>query len=249
MKKQLTGFGLIVLIIAAVAFAAFIPQQEKKNDPKEKHQDHGKSNPKEKGNQGKNDAKGNQGQDNANSNNKNKDDIKENQGKSNENVNKGNRDRTVIYNWDRETFRDRQKIRNKEKVTICHKFNRADEPAVTISVSSNAIKAHMDHGDVMGDCPAVTRGRFSDFFLKKRTDYYNTLENGQEQVWYSQSVLDYALARLADSRAQLAIYRSNNMPPAEIERKEVVVVELERNVGLLESLLGVAANIIVNKLQ
>jgi hypothetical protein len=39
------------------------------------------------------------------------------------------------------------------------------------------------------------------------------------------------------------------MPVAEIERKEVVVVELERNVSLLESLIGVAANVIASRLQ
>jgi hypothetical protein len=39
------------------------------------------------------------------------------------------------------------------------------------------------------------------------------------------------------------------MPVAQIQSKQVVVTELEQNVSLLQSLIGVAVNLLVNKLQ
>ncbi len=65
---------------------------------------------------------------------------------------------------------------------------------------------------------------------------------------YSRSILDYALIRLANSRTELATLKSRNLAQAEIERKQATVVELEQNVSLLETLVGVASNIVVNKL-
>ena len=47
------------------------------------------------------------------------------------------------YNWNRENFKDRKKFKNKDKVTICHKFNRGGEDAVTINVSANAANAEL----------------------------------------------------------------------------------------------------------
>ncbi|MGI8600392.1 MAG: hypothetical protein ACR2KB_14155, partial [Chitinophagaceae bacterium] len=95
----------------------------------------------------------------------------------------------------------------------------------------------------------VNNSRYSDVFLRNRTDYYNTLQNHYEQVTYSQSILDYAIARLTNSRQQLVVMQNNNLPAAEIQKKQATVVELEENVTLLESLIGVAANLVVNKLQ
>ena len=118
-----------------------------------------------------------------------------------------------------------------------------------LQVSSNALKAHMGHGDVMGDCPAITDRRWSDVFLRNRSGYYNTIYQTQDQVYYSRSVLDYALARLTNSRLQLATMQNNNLPLADVQRKQASVVELEQNVSLLETVLGVAASLIVNKLQ
>ncbi|HEX5652178.1 MAG TPA: hypothetical protein VFX58_03835 [Chitinophagaceae bacterium] len=252
MKKQFKGFGIFILVLATVSITAFMPQQPNRDKEKEKKEQQGqkenkgKGNPKTSDNKAAKDEKVNKGQGNAN---RDKNDFKDNKGKSEVDMDKGKRDGNGIYTWDPITFKERKKIKNQEKVTICHKFNRAEEPAVTIRVSSNALKAHTDHGDVMGECPVVTDRRYSDIFLRRRADYYNSLQESQEQVWYSQSILDYALARLADSRLQLATYQSNNMPPAEIERKQAVVVELQQNVSLLETLIGAAAVILVNKLS
>ena len=256
MKKQFTWHSLLILLFAVLIIVAFTPQQPAKKDQKEQNQ--GKGNQKNKDNQGKNEVNNNKGGKNVNANeNKGQNEGKgnkpdnDNRGNSGNNGNNANKDKDVKaerYDWDRETFKDRRKFKNKEKVVLCHKFNRGDEPAVSIRVSSQALKAHMDHGDVIGECPVVDRGRFSDMFLWRRADYYNSLQEGQDQVVYSRSILDYALARLADSRLQLATYRNNNMPPAEIQRKEATVVELEQNVSLLETVLGVAAGLLANKL-
>lgn len=250
MKKQLNRLGFSLLILSAIAYTAFTPQEKEKSNQKKQEQNKGRK--EEKNNQGKNDVKNNKGNNEArdnNSDNDNERDGKDNNVKNHDNKDNGNHDRDNSYKWDRETFKERNKIRNKDKVTICHKFNRNNEQAVTISVSSNALKAHMNHGDVMGDCPAVTDNRNSDIFRRKRNDYYDNLQQGQEQVAYSQSILDYALSRLANSRSQLATYQNNNMPQADIERKQATVLELEQNVSLLETLIGTAVNVLVNKLQ
>ncbi len=251
MKKQFIGPCIVALVVNAVAVTSFTPQQKDKNEKKEQTQDKGKSNDKsnqgksgDKVNQGKNDDKGNQG----------KSDDKGNQGKNNDNaandMNKGksNKEKAIEagYDWDREKFKDRKKIRNQEKVTLCHKFNRDGEPGVTISVSSNALKAHMDHGDVRGECPAYTDNRYSDVYINKRGYYYNILQNGNEQVTYSQSILDYALSRLLESRLQLN--QSSGLSQDEIQRRQATVIVLEQDVSLLERMLVSAAGILADKL-
>jgi hypothetical protein len=43
--------------------------------------------------------------------------------------------------------------------------------------------------------------------------------------------------------------QNNNYPAADIQRREATVVDLEQNVSVLETVLGVAATLIANKLQ
>ena len=263
MKKQATLLGFIVLLIAVVIFTAFTQKEKNKQNQKEEQQNRGKSQGKpDKANQGRKDnkrqhedkmeEKGNQGKKGSN-NNKDEYGEKGKKGK-NDDMNRSdnnNNNGKDGYSWNPETFKNRNKIKNQEKVTLCHKFNSGNDaqPPVTIRVSSNALKAHMNHGDVMGDCPAINNNRYSDTFLRNRTDYYNSIQNSQEQVLYSRSILDYALARLASSRLQLATLQNNNMPVADIERKQATVVQLEQNVSLLETLIGITANIVANKFQ
>jgi ABC-type sugar transport system substrate-binding protein len=40
-----------------------------------------------------------------------------------------------------------------KKVTICHHTGSEQNPFVTITVSRNALPAHLAHGDTLGPCP------------------------------------------------------------------------------------------------
>lgn len=259
MKKQFTILGFALLVFAAVTISALAQKgKEEKGKGQQKEQKDNKggqdkdkvrgNSDKDQGNRGKgNDDRGNDGKDNNG-----------NKGEGNDDKDKGDKGRDADevknkgedFKWTPENFRDRDKIRkNQEKVTICHKPNRDGEPGITLSVSSNSLKAHMNHGDVMGDCPNVANNRYSDDFLRRRTDYFNVLQNSQEQVIYSRSILDYALQRLTGVRSQLVTLQSSGAPVADIERRRVLVVELENDVSVLQTLVGVTANLVANRLM
>ncbi len=254
MKQQISYLAFALVIFAAVAITSFAQgKKEGKGNGKEQHGNNGKGNDNKPGNSGKDHGKGNDHKNNGN-NNGNGNDKDHGNGRGNnkhedEDISPGNSRNKMKdgYRWDNETFADRKKIRNNmNKVTLCHKFKNGNETGVTISVAEPALKAHLNHGDVMGECPAVT-GNYSDVFIRRRTDYYNVLESGQEQVLYSRSILDYALERLTGARSQLLTLQNTNAPPADIEQKRVLIIDLEQNVSLLQTLLGVTANLLANK--
>jgi hypothetical protein len=66
---------------------------------------------------------------------------------------------------------------------------------------------------------------------------------------YSKSILDYARERLEYYRAQQEAMRRANAAAADLERRQVIVVTLEREVSLLETLANATANLLLNKLQ
>lgn len=39
------------------------------------------------------------------------------------------------------------------RVTICHHTESEQNPTVTIEVDKHAVKAHLKHGDTLGECP------------------------------------------------------------------------------------------------
>lgn len=272
MKKQLTILGVSAIIITGAAFTAYAQKKDKGNQKEQKHKEHPGRNGKGNGRQ-KNDVefRGNSNKNHGKLKIKpgkpNKDEgfVNGSNGKGNKPFNKNANERWVeksngprnnkhlrhvasFYSWNESNFKQRKNLRKQDKVTICHKFNGNNEPAVAIRVSRNALQAHLNHGDVLGGCPGIPNTNYSDVFLKRRINYYNTIEDSYEQVSYSQSILDYALARLTNSRQQLLVLQNNNMPIEDIRRKQATVYELEENVSLLETLLGVAAELVVNKL-
>lgn len=239
MTKKITLLGISVLLITVITYTAF-SQGKEKNDKKESHgkghdngnKDHGnnkKDHQKHEGNNGNNNE---HGKGHENNDNPGKNDHAE--------MNEG-------YHWTYENFKERDKLKKQDKVNICHKLS-GNQPGVTISVSRNALKAHMNHGDVMGECPQVSNSGYSTTFLNQQTNYYNVLQSTHEQVLYSRSVLDYALERLTASRTQLITMQANNVPVAEIQDKQAAVVELQQNVSLLQTLIGLAVNFVAGKL-
>lgn len=248
MKKNFFKITLPLMLITA--FALNLPPQKDKKDKPAKAQNQKPGKPIKANEQGN---KGNQGnKNNAGNKQDNRDNSNNGNSKSKENRNNGNNGNdNALYSmkWNRDNYKDRKKIKDQKKVTICHKINRTGELPVSLTVSENAVKAHLNHGDVMGECPVVNDRRFSNIFLRNRTDYYNLLENTQGKAYYSRSILDYALERLTTSRSQLAIMRNNNLAAEDIQRKEATVVELEQNVSLLQTLLNVAVGLVASRLQ
>ena len=258
MKTNIKILSISVLFTMGITLSAFNQDDKNKGNKQEQKQDkpkgQGKGNNGNKNNDKNDELKADRNNKNENKGNGNNGEKpgKLGNGKDKERGNNGNKIEKVAnsygYLWTNENFKERRNLRKDEKVTVCHKFNGNDE-VVTISISQKALNAHINHGDVRGECPAVKDNKFSDIFLKRRSDYYNNLYETEEQVSYSRSILDYALERLAGSRLQLSSMYNNNMDLDEIERKKVTVMELEQNVSLLQTLLGVASNLIVNKLQ
>ncbi len=115
-------------------------------------------------------------------------------------------------------------------------------------VSENAVKAHLNHGDVIGQCPKFAR-TYSDVFYNNRQDYYNSLQRTQEQTYYSQSILEYALTRLAYGRSEVSALQASNAPVAVIQDRQNAVNDLQQNASLLETLLGVAVTVVANSLN
>ena len=276
MQKKITLSSTLILAISALLLTSASLQQKEKNgkgnsqkNEQNANKDNGKGQ-KASNNNGQNDGLDNNNTnrkekqkvypingDNGNGKNKQKDNKDDkgddNNGKGDDKNNnkdkiKFDKDGLYGYNWNDDDFKDRKRYKKQNKVTICHKVNRKGEPGVAISVSENAVKAHMNHGDVVGECPAVSNTNFSKGFLTNRQDYFNNLQQTQEEIYYSRSVLDYATQRLTNSRLQLQQLQNNNAPAQEIERKQQAVVALEQNTTLLQSLIGVAVEVVANKL-
>ncbi len=55
-------------------------------------------------------------------------------------------------------IRNRANEEKENKATVCHKTGSDSHPWEQIEVSENALKAHVDHGDIIGNCPEESKG-------------------------------------------------------------------------------------------
>jgi hypothetical protein len=221
------------------------------NDNKENHisdrgpGNHGQENkPEQHGNKGnENDNKdrdhksehGNNRSDNVNNSDKNDD---HGNGKLKD---KGHREEAIRWakndniNWKITDFANRKHPKDQKKVTICHHTGNDSYP-VTINVSENAVQAHLNHGDQLGGCAITYTDRWPKNYIVARETVYNNYETTWENMSYSEALLNYALQRLLGVKTNLDKSRST-LTPAEIQRREALILDLQNNVNSLQNQL------------
>jgi hypothetical protein len=258
MKKnnivQLSFMPLILMI----ALAIVVPQQDKKDSKnKEKREtgkdDDQKDNNSQKGNNQDKSDQGN-GKNNQKSDNKNK----QNNGSKNDDSNKGsekkdweikrgkgnssvlNGKRDIDINWDLSNFANRKHPKNQKKISICHKPDASGSGnPVNISISGNALNAHLNHGDQIGNCTVNYSDRWSDNYIKSRESVYTVYEQTYETMSYSEALLRYAAEKLLGIQTNLNTSRVN-LSSQEVERRELLILDLQNNVTNLEDQLQVS---------
>ena len=186
----------------------------------------------EKLNQSKKSPVNNQGK--GNSNNSSAGSYKSN---GNNKIMNGKRDGDINWNLDR--FADRKSPKNQKKVTICHNPTSDGSRGVNINISENALQAHLNHGDKIGDCKIDYSDRWSSNYVRSRENVYNTYEQSWETMSYSEALLKLAAQKLLGYRTNLDRERST-LSVNEIQRREALVLDLQNNVNSLDNQLGVS---------
>ena len=146
--------------------------------------------------------------------------------------------------------------RKANKVTVCHK---ADGNPVTINISENALKAHLAHGDVQGDCDlSATDGDrdIKDIILKRRearTGIFNTISQAEEAILFGEAKIRQATNGVL--RANDLLTQLRNSPDAnetEIEEKvaaitlvEQLINDLRRQVNQTQTVVQRNRNLLV----
>ena len=257
------GFAALVLAIL-MAFSTMQPGKEKKND--KGNQQQGKSEDKGKGNQGRHGNNGRSGESrqggnhrenqgaNPASNNKKDKEGRGNAGGRDKHADKGNFSfksskqgkgnsfklngkRDVSIDWNLGSFAKRYNPRDQKKVTICHKpsFNNSNN-GVTINVSENALKMHLNHGDHLGSCKFNYPDTWSSRYIRSREYVFNTYEDTWERMSFGEALLRLAADKLLGLRTNLQRDRST-LSPEEIRRRELLIYELENNMILMDDQL------------
>jgi hypothetical protein len=216
------------------------------------NQDHGRSDSdhgRDKNPQSDN-GNGNQGN-NGNQKNDNKDARDKGHGSDNKGVAKDNGngngkgkswkesikwDRDENISWGFEDFSNRKRPGSSKKVTVCH--NTGSEYPVTISISENALKAHINHGDQVGNCTVNYSDRWPANYIRTRENVYNSYENTWETMSYSEALLRFAADKLLGIKSTFQTQRPT-LSQQEIERRELLIMELQNNVNSLENQLAV----------
>ncbi|MES2875637.1 MAG: hypothetical protein V4708_18070 [Bacteroidota bacterium] len=199
--------------------------------------------------QGKNDQGNNKNKNNGNSDNRmgKSDDNRgsdmnekgngkdKSQGKSRRETIKWDRDENI--NWGFDDYANRKHPKDHKKVTICHNTGDRDFP-VTITVSENALKAHMNHGDQTGNCTTNYSDRWDNNYIRSRENVYNNYENTWETMSYSEALLRFAADKLLGIKSTFQAQRPT-LSSQEIQRKEALILDLQNNVNSLQNQLAV----------
>ncbi len=234
------------------------PSQGNSSNKGNQNQDHGRSDAdqgRDKNKQSDN-GNGNQGN-NGNQNNNNKDAKDKDHGPDNKGLAKDNGnengkgngkdkgkswkesirwDRDDNISWGFEDFSNRRRPGNSKKVTVCH--NTGSDYPVTISISENALKAHIAHGDQVGDCTVNYSDRWPANYIRTRENVYNSYENTWETMSYSEALLRFAADKLLGIKSTFQTQRPT-LSQQEIERRELLIMDLQNNVNSLENQLAV----------
>lgn len=212
-------------------------------------------------NRGNSDNRGKAGNDNGNNRGKGND-AGFNRGNGNLNIDfksrgngnsrKMNGKRDVDINWNLNDFDNRWNPRNSKKVTICHNPNGDSNNGVTIRVSENALQAHRNHGDQIGECNINYSDRWSRDYILSRENVFNTYEQTWERMSYGEALLRLAAAKILGLRTDLDRNRTT-WSAAEIQRREALIYDLENNSMALDDQLELSrqrldsdVNIIIN---
>ncbi|WP_411273156.1 hypothetical protein [Daejeonella sp.] len=145
-------------------------------------------------------------------------------------------DKDDNINWGFEDYANRKRPKDNKKVTICHNTGDRNFP-VMINVSENAVKAHMNHGDQMGNCTTNYSDRWPANYIRTRENVYNNYQNTWETMSYSESLLRFAADKLLGIRSSFQTQRPT-LSSQEIQRKEVLILDLQNNVNSLENQLA-----------
>jgi len=158
--------------------------------------------------------------------------------KSNSNwLKNANGKRDVELNWNLNDFENRKHPKNQKKVSVCHKPSPDSKNSVTLSVSENALKAHLNHGDYLGNCKMVNSNPWSKNYVKSRENVYNTYEQTWERVSYSEALIRLAAEKLFGIRTNLEQSRST-LSMQEVQRRESLILDLQNNVNALNQQVG-----------
>ncbi len=142
----------------------------------------------------------------------------------------------VWFNVNGRDYRDIKPPKENKKVTMCHKPKSSDFP-VMITVSENAVKAHLKHGDYLGECKDFNRSKYSDNYWDARKDYYNQYTTTTETLSFGEQLLALALSKLTNAKVQMVPLRIT-LQEEELKRKEAALIKLQNDVYNLQSSLN-----------
>lgn len=124
------------------------------------------------------------------------------------------------------------------KVEVCHKGDGAPAGGVTISISENALKAHLAHGDVQGAC-TVANNETADGKIDTKTKIasklFTEIEETRAVTVYGEDVIAATEERLAVAREKLDVgILEGTIPENAITESRQIISEAEEDLSRLK---------------